>query len=114
MSNIDDNGAYMDDVDAALADLALSAVSTLSMEMRTARASKDKIAAANSILDRLGYGRTTRAQAEVADREIRNALAAAKRTAARVTDRELEEAKPQALDNLENAKRLTIEVPDGD
>lgn len=61
-------------VDQALADLALSAVATLHSEMRAAPQSKDRIAAANSILDRLGYGRTTRVQADVADREIARAL----------------------------------------
>lgn len=67
-----------DHVDIALADLALAAVGALSREMLAAKASKDRIAAANSILDRLGYGRTTRVQADVADDEIRNALEAAK------------------------------------
>lgn len=62
------------EVDAALADLALSAVKRLANEMTLAESSRDRIAAANSILDRLGYGRSTRAQAEVADVEIRNAL----------------------------------------
>lgn len=63
-------------VDTKLAGLAIDAVDTLRLEMRTAPQSKDRIAAANSILDRLGYGRTTRAQADQADREIRNALEA--------------------------------------
>lgn len=66
-------------VDAALADLALVAVARLRMEMTTAKNSKDRIAAANSILDRLGFSRTQRAQAEVADREIQRALEAAMR-----------------------------------
>lgn len=70
------SGDYTD-VDSALADLALTAVARLAAEMNAAPSSKDRIAAANSILDRLGYGRATRAQAEVADREIRNALEAA-------------------------------------
>lgn len=64
-------------VDAALADLALVAVSRLRIEMTTAKNSKDRIAAANSILDRLGYSRTPRVQAEVADREIQRAMEAA-------------------------------------
>ena len=67
-------------VDQALADLALSAVATLHSEMRAAPQSKDRIAAANSILDRLGYGRTTRVQADVADREIARALEEAAKT----------------------------------
>lgn len=66
-----------DEVDKALADLATLAVARLAHEMNTARTPKDRIAAANSILDRLGYGRTTRAQADQAEREVRNALAAA-------------------------------------
>lgn len=61
-------------VDAALADLALSAVQRLAIEMGTAKNARDRISAANSILDRLGYGRATRTQQEVADAEIRNAL----------------------------------------
>lgn len=64
-------------VDAALADLALVAVARLRIEMTTAKNSKDRIAAANSILDRLGYSRTPRVQAEVADREIQRAMEAA-------------------------------------
>ena len=67
------------DVDSALADLALHAVARLAREMETARNPKDRIAAANSVLDRLGYGRSTRVQSDVADREIRNAIAAAVR-----------------------------------
>lgn len=62
------------EIDQRLADLALSAVATLAREMHGAGASKDRIAAANSILDRLGYGRTTRVQKDLADQEIRNAL----------------------------------------
>lgn len=65
-----------DEVDLALSELALSAVARLHVEMNAAKASKDRIAAANSILDRLGYGRATRAQADVADGEIRRALEA--------------------------------------
>ena len=65
------------DVDAALADLALVAVARLQIEMSTAKNPRDRIAAANSILDRLGFSRTTRAQADTADREIRRAIGAA-------------------------------------
>lgn len=68
-----------DQVDAALSGLAVTAVAVLRQEMSTAKSSKDRIAAANSILDRLGYGRTTRTQADTADRDIRNALEVAKR-----------------------------------
>lgn len=78
----DDNITFdVDPVDQALADLALMAVSTLKQQMVAAKQPKDKIAAANSILDRLGYGRTTRAQADQADREIRSALEAVAKTA---------------------------------
>lgn len=61
-------------MDAALADLALSAVQRLAIEMNTAKNARDRITAANSVLDRLGFGRATRAQQEVADAEIRDAL----------------------------------------
>lgn len=70
-----------DEVDGALAELALRAIDTLGTEMEYAPQSKDRIAAANSILDRLGYGRTTRAQADQADREIRRALEAVAKSA---------------------------------
>ena len=79
---IDNDASLTTKVDAALSDLALSAVSTLNAEMRTAPQAKDRIAAANSILDRLGYGRTTRVQADAADREIATALEAAAKAAA--------------------------------
>lgn len=79
---IDDDASLTTKVDAALSDLALSAVSTLNAEMRAAPQAKDRIAAANSILDRLGYGRTTRVQADAADREIATALEAAAKAAA--------------------------------
>lgn len=75
---IDEDGPQ-DEVDLALADLAIAAVHRLHTEMNTARNSKDRIAAANSILDRVGYSRTPRAQADVADKEIRSALKAALR-----------------------------------
>lgn len=61
-------------IDRKLAQLAGSAISTLATEMVNATASKDRIAAANSILDRVGFGRTTRAQADAADEEIRQLL----------------------------------------
>lgn len=73
----DSHRGPVDSVDRALGDLALEAVQTLRIQMLSAKQAKDKIAAANSILDRLGYGRATRAQAEVADKDIRNALEAA-------------------------------------
>lgn len=82
IDHIDDDASLTTKVDAALSDLALSAVSTLNAEMRSAPQAKDRIAAANSILDRLGYGRTTRVQADAADREIATALEAAAKAAA--------------------------------
>lgn len=68
-------------IDAALSDLAMAAVARLATEMHTARTSKERIAAANSILDRTGYGRSTRAQSDVADDSIRRALEAARASA---------------------------------
>lgn len=95
-----------DPVDSALADLALAAVSRLKQEMNVAKQSKDRIAAANSILDRLGYGRATRAQAEVADAEIRRALEAVGR--ARLEAEQKQVAKSES----EPAKELAEGVGD--
>lgn len=101
-----------DPVDAALADLALSAVNRLHIEMGTARASKDRIAAANSILDRLGYGRTTRAQADVADQEIKRALqSVAKEIDEETEARQIEEAKRAAKEMQEEQNQKPSPEP---
>lgn len=89
-------------VDAALADLALLAVARLQVEMSNAKNSRDRIAAANSILDRLGFSRTTRAQADVADREIRNALGAALR--GKISDATKKQLGELAEENAERSK----------
>lgn len=94
-----------DNIDRNLADLAEVAVATLATEMRTARNSKDRQAAANSILDRIGFGRSTRVQSDVADGEIRNALEAASSTAA-----SLARSTPQTQDAPDEKSVRTLEI----
>lgn len=102
-------------VDAALADLAMVAVARLQTEMSTAKNSKDRIAAANSILDRVGFSRTPRVQADAADQELRSALNAALANGVSPgTARELERMSQEHSDKLaeqeaerEHKKRLT-------
>lgn len=86
------------DVDRKLAKLAGSAIATLATEMVNSPQAKDRIAAANSILDRVGFGRTTRAQADAADEEIRNAL---------------DEAAGTAVDAMHSADPLVLEEKQG-
>ena len=63
--------------DVALTDLVNEAIAVLRDEMAHAELSKDRIAAANSVLDRAGYGRATKVMTERADQEILKALEAA-------------------------------------
>lgn len=103
----------IDPVDDALGDLALSAVATLANVMHTASQNKDRIAAANSILDRLGYGRATRAQAEVADREIRNALNHAIKSASGPESKQIEDGEEPQSNNRSPIDPEPISPGDG-
>ena len=79
-----------------LAELVDPAIATLAREMTTATSSKDRMAAANSILDRAGWGRVS--QVEIGDaRELLIARLISMRDEQRAAELAAQQADPDAV-----------------
>lgn len=96
-----------DAADSLLADLVALALARLQVEMTTAKNSRDRIAAANSILDRAGISRTPRANAQAADEQILRAIQQVTAGTLSSDQSHALEAMARELDQHEAASKLT-------